>query len=373
MVVIFSSSARKAERAKVIVGGQPKVLVSQSAVVDYVTKAKTPTSVVITEDVGLDAALALATQLSSSALPNAVVLIRQRLDVAMLSAAMRAQVSEVVEANDAQALVEALARAGKNLKRSPLSTESPAKQVGKVVLVFSPKGGCGKTTVATNLAFALSSSTEHRVALVDLDLQFGDVAVALQLDPVKTIADAFRLKGGLDTNQVRSLLVDTDRENLKVLLAPVDPSDIERITTELVEQVLENLKQEFDFVVVDTAPALNESVLKAIDLASEIVLLTNLDVASVKNLKVAIDTMAKLGVDLAKTKVVVNRSTAKTGFDVAVVESMLNAKVATSIAASDDVARSLNRGVPVVAAKPRSPASKALFGLASMVSRVVQS
>ncbi|MEO0049053.1 MAG: hypothetical protein RL556_385 [Actinomycetota bacterium] len=373
MVIIFSSNVKKAERARVIVGGQSKVLVSKTAVVDYVTKAKSPTKVVITEDIGLEPALALASQLATLALGTAVVLIRQRLDVSTLSAAMRSQVNEVVEANDAQSLVEALARTGKHLQRSPLNSQEPAKPAGKVVLVFSPKGGCGKTTVATNLAFALSANFEHRVALVDLDLQFGDVAIALQLDPVKTIADALRLKGALDANQVRSLLVDTNRENLKALLAPVDPSDIERITTELVEQVLENLKQEFDFVVVDTAPALNESVIKAIDLANEILLLTNLDVASVKNLKVAIDTMAKLDVDLAKTKVVVNRSTAKSGFDVAVVESMLNANVATSIAASDDVARSLNRGVPVVVAKPRSPASKALIGLASLVSKGVQS
>jgi pilus assembly protein CpaE len=232
-----------------------------------------------------------------------------------------------------------------------------------MTLVFSAKGGCGTTTVSTNLAEALAEDSSKTVCLVDLDLQFGDVAVAPQIDPVKTISDAIRMQQSLDLKGIRSL-VTQHKPNLHVLLAPLDPSDLEFITPDLAQRILRGLKDSYDYVVVDAPPAFTEVILRAFDLADNYLLLTTLDTPSLKNLKVTLGTLQALGMPRSKWNVVVNRSTAKAGISVADVQKAIGIEIAAQIPGSDVVPISTNQGKTVLEANGRHPVAQAIRGIA---------
>jgi pilus assembly protein CpaE len=201
---------------------------------------------------------------------------------------------------------------------------------------------------------------------VDFDLQFGDVAVALQLDPAKTISDAIRMQNSLDNQGIRSL-VTQHKPNLHVLLAPLDPSDVEFITPDLAQSILRGLKESYDYVVVDAPPAFTEVILRAFDLADTYLLLTTLDTPSLKNLKVTLGTLQALGMPRSKWNVVVNRSTAKAGVTVADVETAIGLEVFATIPASDAVPIATNRGKTVVESNPKHAVALSIQRIAAEV------
>jgi Mrp family chromosome partitioning ATPase len=198
-----------------------------------------------------------------------VVMVRRRIDTAILSDALRAGVREVVQERDLSGLSTAVRRQRDIAARLRESVESgdagstPSRH-GRVVTVFSAKGGCGKTTLATNLAASLADSGKGTVALVDLDLAFGDVAIALQLFPTHTIADAVALGEDLDGPALAQLLT-SHRSGLQALVAPMEPSMADTIDVLTVTRVIDILRDEFDYVVIDTPPALDDNVLAAFD------------------------------------------------------------------------------------------------------------
>jgi pilus assembly protein CpaE len=297
------------------------------------------------------------------------ILIRSRLEVGTMAQAMQSGVREVVSSDDASALLAAKKRSlslSERMGDTAVFAEPDAK--GKMVLVFSAKGGCGKTTVATNIAEALGANGEKSVCIVDFDLQFGDIAVALQIEPTKTISNAIRMGDNLDLSGVRSLVVQY-KPNLYALLAPVDPSDIEFITADLAERVLLGLQKTFDYVVVDSPPAFTETILKAFDIADEYLLISTLDMPSLKNLKVTLGTLDALGMPRSKWNIVINRSTAKTGLSIQDVQDAIGIQIAATIPASQMVPTMINQGRTVVSAKPRHQVSKAIFSISKIIDR----
>jgi pilus assembly protein CpaE len=234
---------------------------------------------------------------------------------------------------------------------------------GRIVTVFSAKGGCGKTTMSTNLAAVLADRGKREVCLVDLDLAFGDVAIALQLFPSHTIADAIPLGDTLDAQGVASLLTPHS-PGLAALVAPVEPGAASTIPAELVGRILYILREEFDYVVVDTPPAFDDQVLAAFDRSDVIALLATMDIPAIKNLKLTLETMELLNYSKDRYQVVMNRADAKVGLVVSEVEKTLRTPIVSQIPSSAEVPKATNRGVPIVLDQPKHPVSLAIRAFA---------
>ena len=191
-----------------------------------------------------------------------------------------------------------------------------------MITVFSPKGGVGKTTVAVNLALALSDNGANRVCLVDLDLAFGDVAITLQLIPEHTISEAVEVEDHLDMSMLSNLLTRHD-SGLHVLAAPTHPDAKDRISTNLVRRALAALRTSFDYIVVDTSPGFDEQVLSAFDETDECVVVATLDVPTVKNVKMSMETLDLLNLATGHRYLVLNRADEEVGLTPANVEAIL--------------------------------------------------
>ena len=293
-----------------------------------------------------------------------VVMLRRRIDTSVLADALRAGVREVVQERDIAGLATAVRRQrdiASRLREQIEHGDGVEAKVrrGRIVTVFSAKGGCGKTTLATNMAAAIADSGRGTVALVDLDLAFGDVAIALQLFPTHTIADAVTIGEDLDGPALNSLLTP-HRSGLQALVAPLEPSTAETIDTKTVVRVLDLLAEEFDYVVVDTPPALDDHVLASFDRSDVVALLATLDIPALKNLKLTLETLDLIGFPRDRLKVVLNRSDSKVGLSLPEVEKTLRAPIVAQVPSSRDVPASTNRGVPIVTDDPKAPVSVAI-------------
>ena len=297
-----------------------------------------------------------------------VILVRRRLDTSVLAEALRSGVREVVTDRELSALADAVRRAnevGRQIRQQVeggTDTEDDAPR-GRVVTIFSAKGGCGKTTIATNLAVALADRGRREVCLVDLDLAFGDVAIALQLFPAHTIADAVPLAGSLDEAGLAGLLTPHS-PGLTTLVAPLEPGAAEGIPANLVADVLRILKGMFDYVVVDTPPAFTDHVLAAFDTSEVLGLIATLDVPALKNLKLTLETLDLLNYPRDKWRVILNRADAKVGLALHDVEATLDSRITAQIPSSRNVPASINRGVPIMLDEPNHPVSQSIKQLA---------
>jgi pilus assembly protein CpaE len=234
---------------------------------------------------------------------------------------------------------------------------------GQVVTVFSAKGGCGKTTIATNLAVALAEGGKRRVCLIDLDLAFGDVAIMLQLSPDRTIADAIGVADRLDDIGFRMLLTSY-RPGVEVLMAPVQPMAAERIGRDLVTEIIQMARSSFDYVVIDTASAFSEQILAALDITHHYILVATPELPSLKNLRVTLDTFELLDYRRDARTVVLNRSDSKVGLSMADIEKVLRVPISGHIPSSRDVPLSANSGVPLMVSHPNHPVSAAIKDIA---------
>jgi Flp pilus assembly CpaE family ATPase len=288
-----------------------------------------------------------------------VILARREVDVTLLTQALQSGVREVVQVGDHAAMAAACRRSYEVSRRMLASPTEDESVDGQIVTVFAAKGGCGKTTLAINLAVALAKQQAGRVCVVDLDLSFGDVAISVQLDPLRTIVDALPMAGHLDTSGTSSLLTRY-QPGLDMLLAPVTPGDAERIPPRLVGELLAVLRGMYDFVVVDTPAQFSEHVLTAMDVSSQLVLLTTPDVPALKNLRVTLDMLDLLSYPRQIRSVVVNRSDSKVGLSLEHVERVVRSSITGHIPSSRAVPISINKGVPITLDSPGHPVSQAV-------------
>ena len=345
--------------------GQPPVRAASAAQVGRTLGADRSIGlVVIGPDIDLASACELADHERVEHPDVGVVLLRHRLDVPTLTEALKSGIREVVPAEDQTALAEAV-------RRSRLLTGQirghgggvgGATREGRIVTVFSAKGGVGKTTLSTNLAVYLAS-VGARTLLVDLDLMFGDVAISLQLAPTHSIANLTTMSGHLDPQGVTSVTT-RHTSGLDIIAAPSDPGDAERIPAAAVLELLRLTRTMYDYVVVDTPPSFTEHVLAAFDVSDLSVLIATLDIPAVKNLRIAISTLDALGGDPTNRVVVLNRADAKVGLDKGDVEHALHQSISATIPNSLSVPTSINRGVAVVTEEPNSPVSQAIREIA---------
>jgi pilus assembly protein CpaE len=234
--------------------------------------------------------------------------------------------------------------------------------LGKLVTVFSAKGGTGKTVVSTNLAIALARKAIRGVCLLDLDLEFGDVAIAMNMAPLRGIVDA--LDVDVDEPGAISALVMPYGDGLDCVLAPVNPSDSERISADLVRKVIARLRCEYDYIVVDSPPQLSEQVLEAFDAADHHVLVTTPEIPSLKNLRLTLDMLDLLGYGRSRRTVVLNRADPKVGLGVAEAEAAIDTPITAQLPATQDATSSVNKGVPLAASNPKHPFSTAIAAFA---------
>ena len=228
MTLLWEADRLAADNVRLALGDDMRVADSGPAVVRHLGENRLEWLLVVGPDIDLAAALSLTEQLRLTRPDVGVVLMRRRLDVGVLAQALRAGVREVVSADDLSALMEACQRSLDLSERLGGAVDAHGAPEGRVVTVFSAKGGVGKTTVSTNLAAELASDGATRVLLVDLDLAFGDVAIALALVPERSTADLVAMSGHLDQQGLASV-VTRHESGLDVLCAPAQPGDADRI------------------------------------------------------------------------------------------------------------------------------------------------
>ena len=368
MTAIVDHDPAVAETLHQALGPDSQVLPSLDALRRHLETQFAEDAVVLGASVDHGAALALAEAMRVARPSLGVILVRRRVDTSVLAEALRAGIREVVEERDLAGLNAAVRRT-RDLARALREQVGPGggpvetPQHGTMITVFSAKGGCGKTTLATNLAAALADRGRREVVLVDLDLAFGDVAIALQLFPAHTIADAVPLAQSLDIPGVISLLTPHS-PGLTTLVAPIEPGTAESIPASLVGDILRLLKQQFDYVVVDTPPAFDDQVLAAFDQSDMVALLATLDIPALKNLKLTLETLDLLNYPRERWRVVLNRADSKVGLALGEVEKTLKVPIAAQIPSSRDVPASINRGVPIVLDDPKHPVSQSIKAFA---------
>ena len=238
---------------------------------------------------------------------------------------------------------------------------------GQIVAVFSPKGGVGTSAIAANLAVALRQLTSKKVALVDGNLIFGDLGVIMNLVSTKTIADLADRIAELDRDLLNDVLV-THTSQVKVLLAPPNPQTGELVTSDHLRTILELLRKEFDYVVVDTQSSFQDRALAVLDLADRIVALMTLEMPCIKNIKLFLEVAELLEYPAEKTLLVLNKADNRLGIRVENVEENIQHKVALQIAnATHEMTLAINQGVPLVIEKRGHQTAKDIFALASLI------
>jgi pilus assembly protein CpaE len=229
-----------------------------------------------------------------------------------------------------------------------------------VITVSSAKGGVGRTLVATNLAVGLARTGPSSTVLVDLDLQFGDVASVLGLDPEYSLPDAVRGLATRDTMVLKTFLT-LHPTGLYVICGPKTPGEGDTVGADAVSRLLEMLKSEFQYVVVDTGVGLSEHVLAALDESSDVVLVSGMDVPGVRDLRKELDALTRLGLVREGRHVLLNFVDERTGLSVADVEATLGVSADFLLPRSLAALTSINEGVPLLQRPARrEPVTKQL-------------
>jgi pilus assembly protein CpaE len=343
-------------------GGQPRPV---DNIVDEVA-ADNVHVLCLGDDVPLELAFAVATQVDRSQAHISVILLAAPWPE-VWRGALRAGVRDVVDPSGGAAelqpaLVRALERVAhlNDLRAAAVPAAAPT---GRVIVVLSAKGGSGKTMVATNLAAVLARIAPGPVALVDLDVQFGDTAPALGLVPQHTIGQ-LALVPDIDSTTLKVFLTPHEPSGAFVLCGANSPEEGDNVTDKHAARVVELLMRDFACVVIDTPSGIEERTLAALDHATDAVLVSTMDVASIRNLGKEVYALDRVGLLPASRHFVLNRADARVGIDVADVRAALQMEVDASVPSSRTVPLSMNQGRPLVIDDPSSAAARELVKLA---------
>lgn len=294
-----------------------------------------------------------------------VVLVRPP-SPALWASAARVGVRDVVSPDaPPEQLVDSLLAAverGERIRTSHSFEPNPTPH-GKVIVVLSPKGGSGKTMVASNLAVSLAATNTGDTVLVDLDGVFGDVASVMGLVPDHTLGQLAALPS-FDSATLKVFLTRHDQSGLFVMASSGSPEEGEALTDKLAAQIIDMLASDFAYVVVDTAAGLDERALAAIDRATDCVLLASMDVASIRNLAKEIDALDRAGMVAARRHFILNRADTRVGLEVADVENAIGMSADAALPSSRLVPLAMNRGRVVVLEDPDSPVALQLRAFA---------
>ncbi|HLG09187.1 MAG TPA: AAA family ATPase [Gaiellaceae bacterium] len=235
----------------------------------------------------------------------------------------------------------------------------------RLVCVLGPKGGTGKTLTSTNLAVCLAQRGE-RVVLIDLDLQFGDVALCLGLPPEKTVYDLAQSPGALDFDKLEAFLA-SHSSGVRTLIAPRRPDQASAVGAELLREIYSLLRANFDWVIVDTPPGFTAEVITSIDNSTEIVMVGMLDSLSLKNTKLGLETLELMKYDPDRIFLLLNRAHSRVGISQSDVEAVLGRTPDIFIPSDREIPRTVNEGIPIVVARPQSEPAEAFGRLTELL------
>lgn len=303
-----------------------------------------------------------------------LMLVAEEVTAELLRHGMRAGVSDVIEAplNETK-IEEAIEQFAHDVLKRQSSSRSPESapvetEKGKIITIWSAKGGSGTTVVATNTALLLNRIEGKKVVLVDADLQFGDVCLVLQLEPRFTMVNAAHELHHLDAEMLDSLLTEHP-SGLKVLAAPLEPAFADDITTAGLVQMLDILQEEYDYVLIDTASMLDELILSLVEKSDQLLMVVDMDLPSVKNAKLAMETLRLLKFSTANVQLVMNRINSRAKLDNKEIEGALRMEISAAVPSDAAIAASVNEGRPVVEADPKSKVSKGFESVAALIAK----
>ncbi len=306
----------------------------------------------------------------------ATVLVTAEISTDLLKQAMRSGVKDVLSAPiDAELLVETVHRIAEGLPsaRRASTDLDPDRAVhnesseGKLVTVFSTKGGSGKSVTATNLGVVLARRSTKPVVLIDGNLQFGDLAVMLKLPQSEfSVVDAVARVQEMDTEMVTQYMTEHGPSGLLVMPAPAEPAFADQVVPEDFVRLIELCKTFAEYVIVDLPAYLDDLVFKVLEHSDEVVLVTGLDIPNIKNVRIAMNALSMLGVDNEQIRLVLNRANSKVKLQVSEVEKALRVEASAHIPSDVVVPISVNKGSPVVLDAPSSGVARAFEEFANM-------
>ena len=360
-IVVLSDANSLEEAVRAAVGDSVDVLTRP---LETGVRAQAPDMAVVIVDgaTDLDKALSVAKDFDDRR-PEITVVLGAAFDSEIVSRAMQVGVRDVLApGSDGDRIREAVKRAIEvaERRRDAMRGAEETKQ-NRLIMVMSPKGGAGKTTIATNLAVGLAKRAPRDVALVDADLQFGDVGNALRLLAESNIRDA--IAGGLqDVTEVKVHLTP-HRSSLFALCAPDQPGVADEITPQAFTRATAMLADDFRFVIVDTDPGLGERTLAIMDHATDLVFVAATDVASVRGLHKTIDALDSIGMTGHTRHFVLNRSDAKVGLDIVDIAATIGMEPDVLVPSHRSLPISMNQGTPILEMDEPSPAAAPLWQL----------
>jgi pilus assembly protein CpaE len=282
-----------------------------------------------------------------------------------LAEALKAGADEIVILPaEAAAVATAIHKAMARVSAAAATRPSDAAR-SPLVAVLGPKGGTGKTTIATNLAADLATRGRETL-LVDLDLQFGDVGVVLGVEPEHTIYDLATAGGTMDAERLRGF-TGRSRDGVNVLLAPVRPDQADAVTAEHITAILDLARTTYDVVIVDTPPAFTSGVIAAVDQADLIVMLGSFDLPGLKNMKLGMETLQMMDVPSARILPVLNRANTKVGLLVADVTKVLGRAPEVAVPSDRGVPQSVNASRPIICMQPKSSPARSFRAIGDRV------
>ena len=323
-----------------------------------------PDILVISSDIERRTALSAAS-LVDAAYPSVSVVMVAEPDATLVLEAMRVGVRDIIgpDATDEELRVALIKAHDQSARRTVhrATEEAAAERVveSRVIVVVSPKGGVGKSTIASNLAVGLGRISPMDVVLVDLDLQFGDIATHLDLNPSHSLSDAFASSGGVDSMLLKTFLT-VHPANFYALCGSESPAAADRIGPKQVRELLSRLAEQFRFVVVDTGAGLDEHTLAALEESNEAVIVSSMDVASIRNVRKEIEILAQLNILPPTRHFVLNFADRQSGMSVRDVEAVVGLPVNVVVPRAAEVSLAANRGVPVLLDKKAGAAAKAI-------------
>jgi len=300
--------------------------------------------------------------------PDVVKLLAAPLDPAILQRALSLGIRGIIAPGATDVDLAATVRDATEFlvrRREVIAGAEPSGSDRRILSVISAKGGTGKTTIAANIAVALAIAAPGQVALVDFDLQFGDVEYALRLKPEATIADLGRAGSRIDSTSMKAYLTPHPC-GVFALCGPTRPAEAEELDSEMLGKVIELLSNEFRYVVIDTAGGIDDRALVAMDHTTDVILMSSTDIPSVRAMQKTIEALTSLGLDKRRWHYVLNRSDAKVGLTADDIREAVGLDIDLAVPESKSMTLAMNQGSPVVESDPRSAAAKAI---ASFVER----
>jgi pilus assembly protein CpaE len=268
---------------------------------------------------------------------------------ALFEDALHADVADVVVLPEpAERVAFTVRKAARSESRAAAAEQTRAR----VITVFSPKGGTGKTVVSSNLAASFAKHEGLRTLLLDLDLQFGDAAIMLGIEPEKTLHDLVTAAGELDDGKFRGYVSRHAPSGVDVLAAPLRPEDGERVTDENIERVLDVGQSGYDVIVVDTSPFFHGPMLSTLDHTHDLLLVCSPEVPALKNVRLGIETLRLLKFPEERMRLCLNRADSSCGVQRPEVEGALGMAVDYQLPSAPDVPAAVNRGTPLVLSSP---------------------